>query len=799
MNFLKKFLGSSPKGELVTIPSGQLFLKRAPGSPKSASECLYTDSAASIRETSAPHNFLLVIQRVFAEGEDQLREDDEDGDDEDFEESKDERVFLIDAELKVYRINRSGSWVVSWNNLDGDEGEHFEFVVDDSVSGSDVDHFMNTLYACCFERKYQRSSAGVTAAQLQEFEYDPEVEPYDEADALIHGVNSLALSSNDKNTLISQEQQQLEEKDEENEEGDSVYEDAEESGVDEVHLKNCPTPKGSPISSTSAHLHVYNPEEGSFKLYKTVQETILDLGEWEYYLSIKNEEEQLEFGSIISDEMSARFESSVISFIFNYWADGDGSTLLLRFDNEDELNDFKQGFMKAYHEHNNQSRWEKQDNEEQNYVMSAFEVPERDDQLLEAFDGEYDEKSDEEEEEEDDDDYEDNKHLTHVNLSTGLRKETFSDSEDEDAAEASARKSALRGENKNLTVAFKNDRSYVTNGNRVGVFSTTDDDELKYATTIENLNVGGKSFNPSKMMLHTEDRSLVMQGDKKDTLYRMDLEKGKIVDEWRIREDLPVVEFGPNAKFNQMTSEQTFMGISDKGLFKIDPRLSGDKIVEDQYKSYSTKNGFTSFGTTESGYIAVGSSKGDIRLYDRLGIRAKSLIPAIGDDIKYLEVSADGRWLLATCETYLLLIDLTIKDDQLGKLGFQKSFGKDKLPKTRMLRISAENAKYMQIMTKKPLKFTKAHFNVGLDSKEQTIVTSTGPYAITWSLKKILRGDADPYLIKMYSNDVVADNFKFGSDKNVIIALKDDVGMVSKKAFRKADRKSLAFKPKGGF
>ncbi|CEP20398.1 unnamed protein product [Cyberlindnera jadinii] len=482
MNFLKKFLGSSPKGELVTIPSGQLFLKRAPGSPKSASECLYTDSAASIRETSAPHNFLLVIQRVFAEGEDQLREDDED-----------------------------------------------------------------------------------------------------------------------------------------------------------------------------------------------------------------------------------------------------------------------------------------------------------------------------DEEEEEEDDYEDNKHLTHVNLSTGLRKETFSDSEDEDAAEASARKSALRGENKNLTVAFKNDRSYVTNGNRVGVFSTTDDDELKYATTIENLNVGGKSFNPSKMMLHTEDRSLVMQGDKKDTLYRMDLEKGKIVDEWRIREDLPVVEFGPNAKFNQMTSEQTFMGISDKGLFKIDPRLSGDKIVEDQYKSYSTKNGFTSFGTTESGYIAVGSSKGDIRLYDRLGIRAKSLIPAIGDDIKYLEVSADGRWLLATCETYLLLIDLTIKDDQLGKLGFQKSFGKDKLPKTRMLRISAENAKYMQIMTKKPLKFTKAHFNVGLDSKEQTIVTSTGPYAITWSLKKILRGDADPYLIKMYSNDVVADNFKFGSDKNVIIALKDDVGMVSKKAFRKADRKSLAFKPKGGF
>jgi hypothetical protein len=775
MNFLKKFLGSSPKGELAMIPSGQLFLKRSPGSPKSAAECLYTDAAASIRETSSPHNFLLVIQRAYAEGEEQLRGDDDD-EEEDFEETKDERVFLIDKELNAHKLNRSGTWVVSWNNIDGDEGEHFEFVVEENVKSSEVDHFMNTLHACCFERKYQRSSAGITQSQLEEFIFDPEADPLD---SLERGFSSLALSSSTADSKGFDE--------EEDDESDSIYEDANDNAESVPELKNVPSPEGKPIAIANAQLHLYDSLEGSFKFQSNVKVTVLDLGKWEYWLSIKNSD-GLEFGAAVSDELNSRFESSVTSFIFNYWAGEGAFTLLLRFANDKELDNFKQGFLRAYHEHNNQSKWEKQDDAEQNYMMSAFETPSQDEEMLDYYnDFEEDEPASEEEGEEEE--------LTGVSLRTGLHKETFSDSEDEESEKVN-----FKGQNKNLTVAFKNDRSYVTNGNRVGVFSTNEDDELKYATTIQNLNVKGKEFIPKKMMLHTEDRSLVMQGDQRDTLYRMDLERGQIVDEWKVRDDLQVNEFGPSSKFNQMTGEQTFLGISDKGLFKVDPRLSGDKLVESEYKSYATKNGFSSFGTTENGYIAVASTKGDVRLYDRLGIRAKALLPAIGDNIKHVEVSADGKWLLATCRTYLMLIDLTIRDgNNSGKLGFQASFGKDKLPKIRMLKIAPEHVAYMQATTKKSLDFSKAYFNTGLDVKEQTIVSSSGPYAITWSLKKILRGDAEPYLIKRYSSNVVADNFRFGSDKNVIIALEDDVGMVSKKAFRKADRNSLAFKPRTSF
>src|SRR3954462_6014199 len=135
-----------------------------------------------------------------------------------------------------------------------------------------------------------------------------------------------------------------------------------------------------------------------------------------------------------------------------------------------------------------------------------------------------------------------------------------------------------------------------------------------------------------------------------------------------------------------MTGEQTFLGLSGNALYRIDPRLSGDKLVDTQLKQYASQNKFSAAATTENGYIAVASNKGDIRLFDRLGINAKSHLPALGDPIIGIDVSADGCWILATCRTYLLLVDAEQREGKnAGKLGFEKSFGKDSKPKPRRL------------------------------------------------------------------------------------------------------------------
>jgi hypothetical protein len=242
-----------------------------------------------------------------------------------------------------------------------------------------------------------------------------------------------------------------------------------------------------------------------------------------------------------------------------------------------------------------------------------------------------------------------------------------------------------------------------------------------------------------------------------------------------------------------MSGEQTFLGLSDNALYRIDPRLAGNKLVDDQLKQYATKNAFSAAATTEKGHIAVASEKGDIRLFDRLGINAKTLIPALGDPIIGMDVSADGRWVLATTRTYLLLIDALQKGGKNdGKLGFEKSFAKDDKPQPRRLALTPAHVAQFQHETKAPISFTTARFNTGLDNTETTVITATGPFIVTWSLKKVLANRKDPYNIKRYAEEVKADNFKFGSDKNLIVALPNEVDMVARRALQRPTRESIA-------
>lgn len=246
-------------------------------------------------------------------------------------------------------------------------------------------------------------------------------------------------------------------------------------------------------------------------------------------------------------------------------------------------------------------------------------------------------------------------------------------------------------------------------------------------------------------------------------------------------------------KFSQMTSSQPFLGLSRNALYRVDPRLAGSKLVDADLKQYASKNDFSTAATTEKGYIAVASNKGDIRMFDRLGVNAKTHIPALGEAIIGLDVSADGRWVLATCRTYLLLIDSLQKDGRNeGKLGFERSFAKDSKPQPRRLGLQPAHVAQFQHETKAPLSFTPARFNTGVDSSETSIITATGPFIVTWNLKKVLAGRKDPYTIKRYEEEVKADNFRFGSDKNVIVALPNEVNMVAKQSLKKPTRESIA-------
>jgi hypothetical protein len=252
----------------------------------------------------------------------------------------------------------------------------------------------------------------------------------------------------------------------------------------------------------------------------------------------------------------------------------------------------------------------------------------------------------------------------------------------------------------------------------------------------------------------------------------MDLERGRIVEEWKVDDILPVDTILPESKFAQLTPQKTFIGINHNSIFRIDPRLSGNKRVDNETKQYATKNDFSCAVTTGKGELAVASQKGDIRLFNKINLRAKTHLPGYGNPIIGIDTTADGKWIVTTTKNYLLLI-ATVTES--GESGFSKSMGAQK-PTPRMLKLKPEHVAWMGVQ----VSFTPARFNTGEDAVEKTIVTSTGPYVITWNMKRVLKGFLNDYHIKKYADTVVADNFKYGKDDAIIVTLPENVEMITK-------------------
>lgn len=773
------FGDSSSKESMIELPTGQLYLVR-PLSPKGYSELIFKDAAARIRKTGQDFQYQLVIQRAYEEGEEGLvDEEEEDPEIAALAAERDEKTFLLDESLHFRsEIREGGEKVLAWRDLSGDSGDLYEFVCDISIDNSQVQAFEITAVNCQYERKYRKSYQQATQAELTEFVFDneqpipnasPQLSPIVQS-PIVPPVSSSHALKNSANTAMKRERTPTKAQ----ATRPSSQRDKTPTAAPEVATH---PPALSILAEEVAELHLFDFQSGAFIIQDPAcKATVSEIGKWKYWLQLTGPDRDWLGQEIIAD-INPVFNFEFLSFIFNaYTSDGQAYSWLLRFKDQDKIEKFQEGVMQALWEQLNELKWNKAKEDDREYVLEAFQ-----DMTMEDA---FDEPEEEEEEYEDADD--------------GQRSEHYdTDEEEEDVVTRDDDGNV----NSQLAVGYKHDRSFVVRGSKIGVFKHTPNNNLEFSTNISKVETpGGKLFSPKKVMLHSEDTSMILQNEANpNSLYRMDLEYGKIVDEWKVHDDINVDTFAPESKFAQMTGEQTFLGLSRNALYRIDPRLAGNKLVDSELKQYVSKNDFSAAATTEKGYIAVASNKGDIRMFDRLGINAKTHIPALGEPIIGLDVSADGRWVLATCRTYLLLIDALQKEGKNeGKLGFEKSFGKDSKPQPRRLGLTPSHVAQFQHETNAPLSFTTARFNAGEGMSETSIITATGPFIITWNMKKVLRGSKDPYTIKRYAEEVKADNFKYGSDKNVIVALPNEVNMVAKQSFKKPTRESIATPSFGG-
>lgn len=686
---------------------------------------------ATIRRVSTvEHHFQLVITRVYEDGDQELLEDED--------ETDEEKTFLIAEELEFRPGETDGEPNFIWRDLQGDVDEFYEYVAVGTNAPTRA-FFETCMYRAMYERKYKVSADNVNDTELQEFIWKAPIKDKPlhrkKANAKTEPVEPPVPSSKGKARAATEHTSPL---------------------------SNLPV-----LVEKEAGLYFWDGDEGQFVEHGPVTARILKGESFDSWLTASSDDGQL-LAHKISTNMNQRWTSKMRSLTWNHFGDDQVMTSwVLRFTGElEDYESFLQTFTQALWETLYQTAWGKIKTDEQKYIMSASD------------DVEMQDVSDEEEDEDE--------------IQSELGLDDTSDSEEESVPdEEDGLPPLANGErNSQLTVGYKGDRTYVVRGSKIGYFTRGSDYEMKYGGTIDGIaTTKGKEFKPSQVMLHEQDTKMILKnpGDP-HTLYSMDIERGKIVEEWKVHDDITVDHIAPQNKFAPTTHEQTLVGASHNALFLIDPRVSGTKMVETQFKQYVSKNKFSGVATTQSGKLAVASEKGDIRLFDSIGKIAKTALPPLGDPIIGIDVTADGRYVVATTKTYLLLIDTLIGEGRYaGSLGFDRSFPASAKPIPRRLQLRGEHVAYMN----HDISFSPARFNQSETDKENAIVTSTGQFVIAWDFAKVKKGLLDKYEIKKYEDLVVQDNFRFGDDKEIIVALANNVVAVNKQQLRRPTRASL--------
>ena len=274
-----------------------------------------------------------------------------------------------------------------------------------------------------------------------------------------------------------------------------------------------------------------------------------------------------------------------------------------------------------------------------------------------------------------------------------------------------------------------------------------------------------QTVTPSNLLLHDNEGQLVFKNENDPSqVFIYDLESGKVVQQ--IKTGKTPVSFNHIAndtKNGQKDVSRMLLGVETQGIHQIDPRIGENSLA--MSKMYKSNYMFNTISPTLSGGFAVGSANGDVRMYKQMGQIAKTALPGLGEPIKSIDISQDQKWLLATCQTYLLVLPTT--NDE-GTSGFEKSITKSK-PKPFKLTVDPKDIVKYQIRS---VDFTPARFNNGDQVDESSIVTSTGKFLLTWNFEKVKKGLLrGGYKIKNLHQHAVDGQFQYNHEDKVLVTL----------------------------
>ncbi|XP_022884806.1 protein CYPRO4 [Olea europaea var. sylvestris] len=243
-------------------------------------------------------------------------------------------------------------------------------------------------------------------------------------------------------------------------------------------------------------------------------------------------------------------------------------------------------------------------------------------------------------------------------------------------------------------------------------------------------------------------------------LHQFDIETGKVVSEWKFEKDgtdITMRDITNESKGAQMDpSGSTFLGLDDSRLCRWDMRDRNGMVQNianestpvlnwTQGHQFSRGTNFECFATTGDGSIVVGSLDGKIRLYSISSMRqAKTAFPGLGSPITHVDVTYDGKWILGTTDTYLILICTLFTDkDGKTKTGFSGRMG-NRISAPRLLKLNPLDS-HMAGANKK---FRNAQFSWVTENgkQERHLVATVGKFSVIWNFQQVKNSSHGCYL-----------------------------------------------------
>ena len=472
----------------------------------------------------------------------------------------------------------------------------------------------------------------------------------------------------------------------------------------------------------------YKPDTESFiKLSENESYLkVIDIGDFSYLLVLEDKECILVYTPVISNS-SILVDENLHSVSFLTHVGKSYTAYSFSLTEKEKIKNIKNLISKCLYEATTKSEYTKLSKQAQEYI---------------DYEGIYEENETDEEE-------------------SGIKKQTFNfDKFDE--MNTSIKEDKIK--NKYLTQAYKYDRAFLIKDNNTIDVLNTDDNGDKL---IKNQSFIPFEKNPDveiseAKMFSGDNQILFKDGTNKDTLWQFDLNKESVVQEWKCGENgAELLDFTHETKFGQLDPQCDIIGINKNKIFAMDGRVNRkNKIVEDKiYGSNSSKN-FACISTPGFKAAAIGSTDGNIRLYDDITKNAKTLIPCFGDPIRSLDITKSGDYILATCDKYIMLINTRgEKNENAFTYCLKRARRKPKtlkLSPVDIVKYGLEDDCY-----------TPARFNVNKNNNENRITSSLGQYIIVWNFDDVKKGIVDAYKIRNVNEFVLGNTTKF--DKNQLI------------------------------